>query len=378
MQKKAATVDDLRKKLDEAEKALTDAEIKLSDIRAEEKTLPALIESIEARLVKLSADWEACQAEAAKVKALIDALGTDDLTKQIEELESVIIEGRKKVMEIDAEIAASLEPLEDLKAKLKAAEDDLAYLKTQIAIAEETLRQAYTKGNDANTKVAHGKDNLEAINVRYQEEDAIACEATLNLERARAEESLARLAMEEIINHYSDALPYSIVPHGNGQGAGRPFGNNPSGSALGPIKKDGDGAAGVFTVDNFTHYLSLAYGAGVNPSFHGSVTKLFPFSFLSKVEGNKITNPNLRGDECGSGGYGPVRVASGEVISMHETGFKVRVDTGEVFSIEVDPCTKLNANVAGYQLSKGDEAIFKGVQKAAGKMVASQVTCLSK
>lgn len=41
-------------------------------------------------------------------------------------------------------------------------------------------------GNDANTAVQHAKENLEAINKRYQAEETIICEATLNLERARA------------------------------------------------------------------------------------------------------------------------------------------------------------------------------------------------
>jgi hypothetical protein len=44
-----------------------------------------------------------------------------------------------------------------LKVQLENAEKDLAYLKTQIAISEENLRQAYIKGNDANTHVAHSK-----------------------------------------------------------------------------------------------------------------------------------------------------------------------------------------------------------------------------
>lgn len=103
-----------------------------------------------------------------------------------------------------------------MRVQLKGAQDDLGFLKVQIVTIEETLRQTYIKGNDANTLVAHAKQNVEAINARYLEEEKIISEATLNLERARAEEALARLALEEIIAHYSDALPYSIVPNGNG------------------------------------------------------------------------------------------------------------------------------------------------------------------
>lgn len=77
---------------------------------------------------------------------------------------------------------------------------------------------------------------MNAANQRYKQEENIITEATLNLERARAEEALARLALEEVIAYYSDALPYSIVPNGNGRtDAGTPSGNNPSGSPLGPI-----------------------------------------------------------------------------------------------------------------------------------------------
>lgn len=44
--KKAATVDELRKRLAAAEQALADAEIKLADILSDEKRLPAIIEGI--------------------------------------------------------------------------------------------------------------------------------------------------------------------------------------------------------------------------------------------------------------------------------------------------------------------------------------------
>ena len=113
----------------------------------------------------------------------------------------------------------------------------------------------------------------------------------MNLERARAEEALARLALEELIAHYSDALPYSIVPNGNGEtDAGTPYGNNPSGSALGPVNTNGNGAPGSFKITSWTHYLSQAFGAGVHPSYRGSVTELFPFNFLSEVDGHMVNN----------------------------------------------------------------------------------------
>lgn len=69
-----------------------------------------------------------------------------------------------------------------------------------------------------------------------------------------------------------------------------PKGNNPSGSPLGPVNTDGYGAPGEYVISDWTHYLSMAYGAGVDPNFKGSVTKLYPFSFSSMVHGNKVKN----------------------------------------------------------------------------------------
>jgi hypothetical protein len=62
---------------------------------------------------------------------------------------------------------------------------------------------------------------------------------------------------------------------------------------------------------------------------------------------------------------------------MEQDSFKVRLGTGEVLTIDVAPCTQMNANVANYFMQQGDEAIFKGVQRGINQMKASQVTCLS-
>ena len=76
-------------------------------------------------------------------------------------------------MEIDNALALLVEPLEKLKAQLKGAEEDLDFLKIQIMRTEEELRLAYTRGNDANTLVAHSKQNLDAVNARYKKEEKI-------------------------------------------------------------------------------------------------------------------------------------------------------------------------------------------------------------
>lgn len=70
------------------------------------------------------------------------------------------MEKRKAVISIDSKLASLVEPLENLRVQLRGAEEDLAFLKSQIVIVEENLRQAYIRGNDANTLVAHAKQNL--------------------------------------------------------------------------------------------------------------------------------------------------------------------------------------------------------------------------
>lgn len=380
--RKEDIVNDLRRKLEEAERDLADAEIKLSDIIADETRLPIIIQEVERRLLKLEDDLIDCQLDVDRIQQLIDGLEDDNLTDRVREIEEIILSKRTEVISLDQRIAALTEPYEKLKNELKRAEDDLVYLRSQITVAEENLRQAYINGNDANTAVQHARENLEAIDTRYQEEENIICEATLNLERARAEENLARLGLEELISHYSNALPYSIVPNGKLETEpGTPFGNNPSGSALGPLKREGDGAEGSFTINSWTHYLSQAFGSGVHPAFKDTVTKLFPFNFLSTVEGNKVTNSygNLRNQMKGNemcGGLGPVTSLTGRVLWVGKDSFKVRMNTGEEYYIDVNPCTEMNANVPHYSMSTGDETIFKGVKHSAHSISASRVTCL--
>lgn len=244
--------------------------------------------------------------------------------------------------------------IEDLKSQLDNANADLDFLRIQITSANEELRRLYAAGNDANTAVAHARENLDAALSRFKHEQKIVAEATFNIEKARAEEALARLALEEVIAKYSDALPYSIVPNGNGNtDPGTPYGNNAAGSALGPVSTDGTGSPGAFLVKDWTHYLSGAFGAGVNPAYPGSVTELYPFNFLSNVDGNKVSNMynNLRG---GCGGSGPLKAVTGQVVSIRNDSFDVQVNDGQRYTVSVSPCTRLSANVENYKLSLGD------------------------
>ncbi len=159
---------------------------------------------------------------------------------------------------------------------------------------------------------------------------------------------MARQGLEELIAHYTNALPYAIVPNGNGVGSGTPNGNNPSGSPLGPVRNDGNGAPGAFKVGSWTNYLSTAYGAGVSPAFLGSVNELFPFNFLSGTSGNQsqgtnVSNnyPALRGADGanGRGRCGAQNVArnvvTGVVVEVRADGFDVRDQDGKVHNVAI-------------------------------------------
>jgi hypothetical protein len=135
---------------------------------------------------------------------------------------------------------------------------------------------------------------------------------------------LARLALDEFVQRYSNALPYAIVPNGNGRGSGTPFGNNPSGSALGPIRNDGNGAPGSFRVPNWNNYLSSAYGAGVNPAVTGSVNELFPFNFLSTTSENQALNT---------------------IVSNNYTGLKGGAEKGDCFAGRQDQSERVTTGV---------------------------------
>lgn len=308
-----------------------------------------------------------------------------EITKQIADLDGKISAARTTVSDIDAQLAASLGPLEELKAKLAQAQQDLVFIRSQKTDADNALRLAYQRGNDANNRVAYAKQNLDAVIKRFQDESKILSDANLNLERARAEEALARSALDEFVARYSKALPYAIVPNGNGVGAGTPLGNNPAGSALGPIRTGGNGAPGSFKVSSWNNYLSSAYGAGVSPAVIGSVTELFPFNFLSTTSGNQSANTGVLNAYQGLAGgcFGKYagqgeRVTTGVVVAVRATGFDLKDKEGQVRTVNVAPCTKLNANKPDYILETGHTAVAKGyeVQGATWTIDASQVTCV--
>lgn len=109
------------------------------------------------------------------------------LTNQINDLDGKITASRTRASEIDAALAGAAGPLADLRAKLTQAQDDLFFVRSQKDSTDAALRAAYQAGNDANNRVAFAKQNLDAIVKRFQDESKVVSDATLNLERARAE-----------------------------------------------------------------------------------------------------------------------------------------------------------------------------------------------
>ena len=109
------------------------------------------------------------------------------MSNEISAIETSILANRKKISILDDQLADNLAAIEDLKAKLDKGIADLEFLTKQIIVAKEDLRILYVKGNDANTVVAHARQNLDATVARYKKEQISVSDATLSIEKARAE-----------------------------------------------------------------------------------------------------------------------------------------------------------------------------------------------
>ena len=191
------------------------------------------------------------------------------------------------------------------------------------------------------------------------------------MEKARSEEALARLALEELIAHYSDALPYAIVPNGNGRtNAGTPAGNNPSGSALGPAASTHQ-ASGSFRINDWTHYLSQAFGSGIHPAYAGEVNTAYPFTAST----NGYTGLRTENGVCG--GNGPIRSATGTIESVGNGSFQLRQADGSLMQVNISPCTQTTSNQANYHMTAGNIAVVKGVQRGSNMVQAQNIMCLA-
>lgn len=102
------------------------------------------------------------------------------LKSQFNQIETQIklITGNRK--DYDDAIASKNKEIADSVANLQ-------FLKGQVESYDSALRNAYNDGNDANLKVQNAKQNLDALVKRWERDSQSLSDATLNLEKARAE-----------------------------------------------------------------------------------------------------------------------------------------------------------------------------------------------
>lgn len=395
LSQKQTIVDDLQRRLNEAIADRDNTKRQLDQAVADRTSLPSQISKAANDISQYQASYETCTRETSsiifKIQTLSDQLR--DLNNQINDVNSKIQSIQQQIDSITIRITTIDSSTPDAEGKLADLRNSLQFLKEEYSKTSLERNRLYAAGNDANNGVVMAKQNLEAVIARYKQEQTNIDNANLNLERARAQEAIARQAQEELIAYYSNALPYAIVPNGNGNtNPGTPAGNNPSGSPLGPVSQGGNGAPGSYTITNWVSYLSQAYGAGVSPAYSGSVTALYPFSFSSVVRGNNVYN-NMRdasssGGNSGSSGWcggsgssGTVNLPSvsttGTVVAVRDSSFDMRVGDGSIVTVNVAPCTSLNSNRQDYQIKSGDVAVVKAWQESSSTLNSQSVTCLS-
>ena len=233
------------------------------------------------------------------------------------------------------------------------------------------------------------KQNLEALNFKLQTETQWLEEANSNLERARAEKQLADIAVEEVIATSTSALPFSIVPNGNGQtNAGTPLGNNPSGSALGPVRiRNEVDPSRQIVIGDLSTYLSRAYEVGVDPSKPSTVSTVYPLSVATLqtlvAQGSTgILNPDPNYQYPSNGIYGfgcssasNLAYGQGTVYSVQPGMIQVRNQNNQLVNLRISGCSNLEATQQGHMLGLQDKVYYRGIQGSSGFNLHS-LTCV--
>lgn len=259
------------------------------------------------------------------------------------------------------------------------------------------------------------------MNTKFNTESGWLRDANNNLERARAEKELADQGVQEIISVSTSALPFAIVPNGNGQTpAGTPAGNNPSGSPLGPVADRNQVVPGSpVVVGDLGTYLSQAYGAGVDPTKPSTVTTLYPISGLTlqaltgqsasgvfNPDGTFVTGgltsgvntattfPVSGSGQIGNAPYGGGNIpagflssfscngsngltqGSGRVVSVQPGQLVVNQDGGSNVVLNVAPCSNLNAVQPNYAIVPQARVYYKGTRAQGSHINLQQLTCV--
>ena len=69
---------------------------------------------------------------------------------------------------------------------------------------------------------------------------------------------------------------------------------------------------------------------------------------------------SVSGGCSGTSGSLGQRVTTGVVVTVNDNSFDVRTADGQVYTVNVAPCTQLNANKANYSMQPGHTAVVKG------------------
>ncbi len=391
------------------QQAIDDANRKVRDLQRAVDDLRNRIPALQSQLANLQGKCDGIQRQI------------DDLRNQISQKESDYKTLVDQIKTQDGLIADKKEQAKKLSDSIAGLPAEIAALQQELARVEESIRRQYYICNDAADSVRKAKQNLDALNIKFNTESQWLRDANNNLEKARAEKELADLGVQEIIATSTSALPFSIVPNGNGvTPAGTPAGNNPSGSPLGPVADRNQVVPGSpVVVGDLGNYLSQAYGAGVDPTKPSTVTTLYPISGLTlqaltgqstagvfNADGTFVTGGTTNGvntattfplagsGQIGNAPYGGGNIpanflssfscngsngltqGTGRVVSVQPGQIIVNQDGGANVALNVAPCSNLNAVQQNYAIVPQSRVYFKGTRAAGANINLQQLTCV--
>ena len=363
-------------------------------------SLNAQLIQLQSRIPGLNSQISAKQASCDQINAQLNSFRAS-----VSNIDSNFQAILQKISAQQALVAEKKKEIEDLKAKIGNIPSEILSLQGALAANADSLNRQYYICNNAANAVKQAQQNLDAMNLKYTTETRYLTDANNNLEQARAEKELADIAVQEIISFSTNALPFSIVPNGQGKTpVGTPVGNNPAGNALGPVAIRNQIVAGSpVVVGDLSNYLSSAYGAGVDPARAGTVTTMFPLSTLtlSAVSGaseSGVFNPDgtfipgsvTQGGQYGGGSIssylsnftcgqnsGNVVTGQGRIMGVQPGMIRVQQSNGENVNLHVSQCSNLSANVANLTLVPFTNVYFKGTPSSNGNgMNLYQMSCV--
>ena len=164
----------------------------------------------------------------------------------------------------------------------------------------------------------------------------------------------------------SDALPYAVIPNGNGlTPAGTPAGNNPDGSPLGPVATTRGSGFSSTRTGSLTHYLSGAYRTGADPTRPHTVNDQFPFTIFNINNGADFS--------CNTGR--PSESIEGEIQRVFGNSFSVKTNDGKYYTVQIGSCSNLSANRQNYQPARGDHISLQGYSSGVQKINVVAASC---